>query len=167
MMPVIRDHGIPVRGYVSCVTDCPHDGPTDPRDVARVANVLSEMGCYEISLGDTIGKGRPETIAAMLDAVLKDVPAQRLAGHYHNTQGRALANIEVSLEKGLRTFDAAAGGLGGCPFAPGAAGNVATEAVAAHLAALGYETGLDQSVIEDAAAMARALRAAPQAAQQA
>lgn len=152
------EDGIPVRGYISCVTDCPYDGPTPPESVADVAAKLLAMGCYEISLGDTIGAGTPETIARMLDAVLAQVPAQKLAGHYHDTKGLALANIEVSLEKGLRVFDAAVGGLGGCPYAPGAKGNVATEAVAALLADKGFETGLDKERLADAAAFARTLR---------
>ncbi|RCW86634.1 hydroxymethylglutaryl-CoA lyase [Paracoccus lutimaris] len=150
--------GIPVRGYVSVVTDCPYDGPTPPANVARVAAALRDMGCYEISLGDTIGQGRPETIDAMLGAVLNELPAEKLAGHYHDTAGRALENIDASLARGLRVFDAAVGGLGGCPYAPGAKGNVATERVAAHLARLGYDTGLDMAVIAEAADMARALR---------
>jgi len=150
--------GIKVRGYVSCVTDCPYDGKVDPAEVARVAAALDAMGCYEISLGDTIGQGTPDSIAAMLDAVLQVVPATRLAGHYHDTAGRALVNIEASLDKGVRVFDAAVGGLGGCPYAPGAKGNVATEAVAERLAALGYDTGLDMAVIAEAADMARAMR---------
>jgi len=149
---------IPVRGYVSCVTDCPYDGPTAPADVARVAKMLFELGCYEISLGDTIGAGTPESIARMLDAVLNEVPTDKLAGHYHDTKGRALENIEVSLEKGLRTFDAAIGGLGGCPYAPGAKGNVATEAVAHLMQSRGFETGLDLQKLESAAAFARSLR---------
>ncbi|WP_374302606.1 hydroxymethylglutaryl-CoA lyase [Paracoccus sp. (in: a-proteobacteria)] len=150
--------GIPVRGYVSVVTDCPFDGPTPPANVARVAAALRDMGCYEISLGDTIGQGRPETIDAMLAAVLDELPADRLAGHYHDTAGRALDNIDASLARGLRVFDAAVGGLGGCPYAPGAAGNVATEKVAAHLAARGFVHGLDMAIIEKAAAFARSLR---------
>ncbi|MER9433083.1 hydroxymethylglutaryl-CoA lyase [Mesorhizobium sp. M0408] len=144
--------GIPVRGYISCVTDCPYEGSVPPAIVAQLAATLQEMGCYEISLGDTIGQGTPATIAGMLDAVLEEVPAERLAGHYHDTGGRALDNILVSLEKGLRTFDAAVGGLGGCPFAPGAKGNVDTLGVAAMLAGKGYETGLH---IERLAAAAR------------
>ncbi|ADZ68817.1 hydroxymethylglutaryl-CoA lyase [Polymorphum gilvum] len=150
--------GIPVRGYVSCVTDCPYDGAVPPEAVARVARSLFELGCYEVSLGDTIGAGTPETIARMLDAVLAAVPADRLAGHYHDTRGRALENIAVSLDKGLRTFDAAVGGLGGCPYAPGAKGNVATEAVARLLADRGFDTGLDLDRLTDAAAYARTLR---------
>jgi hydroxymethylglutaryl-CoA lyase len=151
--------GIPVRGYVSVVTDCPYDGPVAPASVAKVAAALRDMGCHEISLGDTIGQGRPETVDAMLAAVLDELPPGLLAGHYHDTAGRALANIDASLARGLRVFDAAVGGLGGCPYAPGAAGNVATEAVAAHLAALGYETGLDTAILREASAVARAMRA--------
>ncbi|MBV7379099.1 hydroxymethylglutaryl-CoA lyase [Maritimibacter dapengensis] len=149
---------VKVRGYVSCVTDCPYDGPTPPEKVAEVAKALMDMGCYEISLGDTIGKGDPGTITAMLEAVLAEVPADRLAGHYHDTGGRALDNIEASLGLGVRVFDAAVGGLGGCPYAPGAKGNVATEAVAARLAELGYATGLDLRRLEAAARMARNMR---------
>ncbi|WP_407492648.1 hydroxymethylglutaryl-CoA lyase [Pseudooceanicola sp. MF1-13] len=150
--------GLPVRGYISCVTDCPYDGATPPGAVARVAAALRDMGCYEISLGDTIGQGTPESIATMLDAVLEELPASRLAGHYHDTSGRALDNIEVSLERGLRVFDAAVGGLGGCPYAPGAAGNVATEAVHDRVTKLGYDTGLNRDVLVRAADMARQMR---------
>lgn len=153
-----RAAGVKVRGYVSCVTDCPYDGAVAPGAVARVAEALAAMGCYEISLGDTIGQGTPESIGAMLDAVVQVVPADRLAGHYHDTVGRALANIEMSLEKGVRVFDAAVGGLGGCPYAPGAAGNVATEAVHERLIQLGYATGLKADVLETAGGMARAMR---------
>ena len=119
---------------------------------------LYQKGCYEISLGDTIGAGTPDSIARMLLSVRDVVPAGRLAGHYHDTHGRAMANIDASLSMGLRVFDAAVGGLGGCPYAPGAAGNVATEAVNKHLTALGYDTGVDQAVVEEAAEMARAMR---------
>ena len=150
--------GMPVRGYVSCVTDCPYDGPVAPAAVARVAAQLFTAGCYEISLGDTLGQAMPEQIDAMLSAVLDNIPAHSLAGHYHDTAGRALENIEVSLARGLRVFDAAVGGLGGCPYAPGAAGNVATEAVHDRLMALGYETGLDRDVLSKAAKMAEAMR---------
>ena len=153
-----RADGIPVRGYISCVTDCPFDGPTPPGNVARVAGALADMGCYEISLGDTIGQGTPERVTAMLSAVRDVLPAERLAGHFHDTRGRALDNIEASLALGVRVFDAAVGGLGGCPYAPGAAGNVATEAVDARLRALGYETGLDAARLAAAGAFARTLR---------
>ncbi len=150
--------GLPVRGYVSCVSDCPYDAAVAPEAVAAVAAALDAMGCYEISLGDTIGRGTPETIGAMLGAVASVVPVERLAGHFHDTGGRALDNIELSLSLGVRVFDAAAGGLGGCPFAPGAAGNVATEAVHARLTERGWETGLDPVVLAEAAALARAMR---------
>jgi len=149
--------GIPVRGYVSCVVECPYDGAVEPQAVARVAAALLEMGCYEISLGDTIGAGGPATVSAMLEAVLQVVPAGKLAGHFHDTNGRAIENIEVSLGAGLRTFDAAIGGLGGCPYAPGAAGNVDTVAVAKRLSALGYETGLDVARLDAVAAFAKGL----------
>ncbi len=152
------DAGVPMRGYVSCVTDCPYDGPTPPAKVAEVADRLFAMGAYEVSLGDTIGKGVPETVTAMLEAVQVHVPAENLAGHFHDTGGRALDNIEASLALGLRVFDAAVGGLGGCPFAPGASGNVATEAVHARLTELGFETGLDEAVLAEAATLARAMR---------
>ncbi len=152
-----NDH-IPVRGYVSCVTDCPFDGPTDPYAVLRVASALLEMGCYEVSLGDTIGAATPQTTGRMLDALLREIPASRLAGHFHDTKGRALENIEVSLEKGLRTFDAAVGGLGGCPYAPGAKGNVSTNSVARFLAEKGFETGLNLAKLDEAAAFALTLR---------
>lgn len=150
--------GIPVRGYVSCVTDCPYDGPTPPASVARVAEALLAMGCYEISLGDTIGAAVPATTAAMLDAALAVAPAARFAGHFHDTRGRALDNIAVCLDRGVTTFDASAGGLGGCPFAPGASGNVATEAVVAMLGERGFETGLDLAGLALAATFARSLR---------
>lgn len=155
-----RRAGIPVRGYVSCVTDCPYDGPTPPDAVAAVADRLIALGCREVSLGDTIGAGTPETVGRMLDAVLARVRADRLAGHFHDTHGHALANVELSLSKGLRVFDSSVGGLGGCPFAPGAKGNVATEAVVALLHALHFETGLDTARLAGAAAFATGLRTA-------
>lgn len=150
--------GLRLRGYVSVVTDCPFDGKVAPSQVARVASDLAALGCHEISLGETLGRGTPEAVRAMLDAVLLEVPAVRLAGHFHDTGGLALRNIEVALEKGLRVFDAAIGGLGGCPYAPGAAGNVATETVARHLEGRGFSTGLNLTALDDAAAFARSLR---------
>jgi hydroxymethylglutaryl-CoA lyase len=158
VLEAARAAGLPVRGYVSCVTDCPYDGPTPPAKVAEIADRLFALGCYEISLGDTLGQGRPETVAKMLMAVKNAVPVGRLAGHFHDTAGRAVANIDASLSLGVRVFDAAVGGLGGCPYAPGAAGNVATEAVVEHLHRLGYETGIDLDAVRAAAAMARAMR---------
>lgn len=158
ILDAARHIDLPVRGYVSCVTDCPYDGPTPPEKVAEVADLLFSHGCYEVSLGDTIGQGTPDKIARMLMAVRERVPVTRLAGHFHDTNGRALDNIDASLSLGIRVFDAAVGGLGGCPYAPGAAGNVATEAVAAHLERLGYATCLDANVLDKAAQMARAMR---------
>lgn len=153
-----RADGVPMRGYVSCVTDCPFDGAVAPGAVARVVAALRRMGAYEVSLGDTIGRGLPERVDAMLGAALDELPAARLAGHFHDTAGRALENVEVALARGLRVFDGAVGGLGGCPYAPGAAGNVATEALDARLRALGYETGLDGRVIAEAAALTQRMR---------
>lgn len=150
--------GIAVRGYVSCVTDCPYDGPVAPEAVADVAEALHRLGCYQVSLGDTLGSGTPKTIDRMLAAVLDRLPAALLAGHYHDTRGLALQNITVSLARGLRVFDASVGGLGGCPYAPGAKGNVATEAVEALLRAEGFETGLDPDRLADAARFAQGLR---------
>ena len=151
--------GVPLRGYVSCVTDCPFDGPTPPASVARVAARLFAMGCHEVSLGDTIGRGTPEAVDAMLSAVLQEAAAERLAGHFHDTSGRALDNVDAALARGLRVFDAAVGGLGGCPYAPGAAGNLATGALIAHLDAAGYDHGLDAECVAATAAMATAMRA--------
>ena len=158
VMARARAEGIRVRGYVSCVTDCPYEGPVAPDAVATVAGALDRMGCQQISLGDTIGAGTPETIARMLDAVLAVLPADRLAGHYHDTKGLALSNIAASLTRGLRSFDSSVGGLGGCPYAPGAKGNVATEAVAAFLHAEGFATGLDLDRLAHVARFAQSLR---------
>ena len=150
--------GLPLRGYLSCVIACPHDGPTPPAQVARMVGALVEMGCCEISLGDTIGAGAPDTVRAMLFGAQGAAPPEMLAGHFHDTGGRALANIEAAMDLGLRVFDAAVGGLGGCPFAPGAPGNVATGAVAARMEKLGVETGLDMGKLARAAALALSMR---------
>jgi len=158
ILEAARHIDLPVRGYVSCVTDCPYDGPTLPEKVAEVADRLFALGCYEISLGDTVGQGTPDKIAHMLLAVRERVPVTRLAGHFHDTNGRAIDNIDAALALGVRVFDTSVGGLGGCPFAPGSSGNVATEAVAAHLERLGYQTGLDSAILDEAAQMAQAMR---------
>lgn len=149
---------VPVRGYISCVISCPYDGPTPPEAVARLAATLIRFGIHEVSLGDTVGIGTPDAVARMLDHVLHEVPAERLAGHYHDTAGHALANIEVSLSKGLRVFDAAVGGLGGCPFAPGAKGNVDTGSVVALLHRSGFETGVDVERVAEAARFAAGMK---------
>lgn len=153
-----RRDGLPVRGYVSVVTDCPYEGPVAPAAPARVAAALRDMGCDEITLGETLGRGTPERVDALLAAVLQELPSDRLAGHFHDTAGRALLNVEVALARGLRVFDGSIAGLGGCPFAPGAAGNIATEALAEHLARLGYRTGLERDALARAAALARSIR---------
>jgi hydroxymethylglutaryl-CoA lyase len=149
--------GIPVRGYVSCVIACPYEGAIAPDAVARVAARLMESGCYQVSLGDTIGAGTPATIAAMLTAVEKLVPTKDLAGHYHDTGNNALSNVSASLDFGLRTFDSAVGGLGGCPYAPGAKGNVATGPLVTMLEARGFQTGIDLSKLDKAAAFVTGL----------
>lgn len=144
--PVIahaKADGIKVRGYVSCVLGCPYEGEIKPQAVVDVAKVLWELGCYEISLGDTIGVGTPRKAREMLRAVGGDVPSAHLAMHFHDTYGQALANLYAGMEEGVRVIDAAAGGLGGCPFAPGATGNVATEDVVYMLEGMGIRTGVD------------------------
>jgi hydroxymethylglutaryl-CoA lyase len=138
-----REHGIKVRGYVSCVLGCPYEGDVAPERVAHVAHALYEMGCYEVSLGDTIGVGTPAKTKAVIEACVARVPVEKLAGHYHDTYGQALANTYASLELGVRTFDASVAGLGGCPYAAGASGNVATEDVVYMLNGLGVRTGID------------------------
>ena len=136
---------IKVRGYVSCVVGCPYEGAIAPQQAASVAKTLYEMGCYEVSLGDTIGVGNPASIQRMIEACARHVPIARLAGHYHDTYGMAIANIFASLEMGMAVFDSSIAGLGGCPYAQGASGNVATEDVVYLLHGLGIETGIDLS----------------------
>ena len=138
-----KNAGIRVRGYISCVIACPYEGDVSPEKVAETAAALYAMGCYEVSLGDTIGVGTPGRTQTMIEAVAKRVPIDKLAGHYHDTYGQALANIYASLELGMATFDASVAGLGGCPYAKGASGNVATEDVVFMLKGLGIETGVD------------------------
>jgi len=134
---------IPVRGYVSCVVGCPYEGDIAPAQAASVAKSLFEMGCYEVSLGDTIGVGTPASVERMLEACARAVPIGKLAGHYHDTYGMAIANIYASLQMGMATFDSSVAGLGGCPYAKGASGNVATEDVVYLMHGLGIETGID------------------------
>ena len=161
VMELAKQIGMPVRGYVSCVTNCPYDGEVEPARVARIAHFLLELGCREISLGETTGSGTPHRIGAMLDSVLAVAPSRKLAGHYHNTSGRALENIKVSLDRGLRVFDSAVAGLGGCPYAPGAKGNVATEEVVQLLHDEGFETGIDvERLTSVAVPLAQSMRSA-------
>lgn len=143
--------GVDVRGYVSTVLACPYAGAVAPGAVVEVAGALIDVGCYEVSLGDTIGVGTPADVRRLLDAVLPVVPAERVVLHLHDTWGMAIANVMVGLEYGVRRFDASAGGLGGCPFAPGATGNLATEDLVYLLDALGYETGVDLEGVASAA----------------
>ena len=152
VMEAARQNGIRVRGYVSCVAGCPYQGAVPPAAVAEVALRLAELGCHEISLGDTIGVGTPAAIRRMLDEVMLLLPVERLAGHYHDTYGMALANIYASLERGVAVFDASVAGLGGCPYAAGASGNVATEDVVYLMNGLGIETGVDLDRLVDAGA---------------
>ncbi|MBV9679883.1 MAG: hydroxymethylglutaryl-CoA lyase [Acidobacteriaceae bacterium] len=135
--------GLPARGYVSCALVCPYEGEITPEAVARVASELAQMGCYEISLGDTIGAGTPVKVQAMLRAVAKHLLPEQTAVHFHDTWGQALANILASLDYGIATVDSSVAGLGGCPYAPGATGNVATEDVVYMLSGMGIETGVD------------------------
>ena len=146
-----------VRGYVSCVTHCPYDGPTDPDQVIRVALRLLEMGCYEISLGDTIGAATTETTHNLVSSILNYMPSSVLAGHFHDTNNNAFENIGVCLEAGIRTFDSAVGGLGGCPYAEGAKGNVDTVSVVNMLHGMKYETGLNVESLKKASAFAKSL----------
>jgi hydroxymethylglutaryl-CoA lyase len=145
-----KSHGIRVRGYVSCVLGCPYEGAVELGAVARVATTLAEMGCYEISLGDTIGVGTPHQAQAMVHAVSQTVPMQQLAVHFHDTWGQALANILATLESGIEAIDSSVAGLGGCPYAKGASGNVATEDVVYMLDGLGVETGIDLEKLAEA-----------------
>ena len=143
-------HGMRVRGYISCVAGCPYQGAVEPAAVAEVAAKLDRMGCYEISLGDTIGTGTPRKIQAMLSTVALAVPMEKLAVHFHDTYGQALANLYAALELGAATIDSSVAGLGGCPYAKGASGNVATEDVVYLLNGLGIETGVDLDLVFEA-----------------
>jgi hydroxymethylglutaryl-CoA lyase len=152
VLEAARRHDVRVRGYISCVAGCPYEGAVAPAAVASVAGALFDMGCYEISLGDTIGVGTPAGISQVVEACARRVPGDKLAGHYHDTYGMALANVYASLQCGLSVFDASVGGLGGCPYAAGATGNVATEDVVYLLNGLGIETGADLERLVDTAA---------------
>ena len=152
VMAAARAAGVAVRGYVSCVIGCPYEGTIAPAKVAEVSERLIDIGCDEVSLGDTIGVGTPASVQRMLEAVAARVPLEHLAGHYHDTYGMAVANVYASYQFGLRVFDASVGGLGGCPYAKGATGNVATEDVVYLLHGLGAHTGIDLDRLVDTAA---------------
>jgi len=143
IMAAARQHGVSVRGYVSCVLGCPYEGEVAPEQVAAVARELFAMGCYEVSLGDTIGTGTAGATRRMFEVVGAQVPRDKLAGHFHDTYGQAVANVYASLLEGIQVFDSSIAGLGGCPYAKGASGNVATEDVLYLLNGLGIETGID------------------------
>lgn len=143
IMTAAKSNNIKVRGYVSCVVGCPYDGEIAPEKVAWVAEKLIEMGCYEVSLGDTIGVGTPQNVQKMLDAVKEKVPVNQLAVHFHDTYGQALTNIYTALQNGINVIDSAVAGLGGCPYAKGASGNVATEDVVYMLNGLGINTNIN------------------------
>lgn len=147
LMQEAKRRAIPVRGYVSCVLGCPYQGDVTPEAVLDVSLQLLEMGCYEVSLGDTIGTGNAGSMARLLSVLLKEIPSEKLAVHCHDTYGQALANIYVALTHGIRTIDSSVAGLGGCPYAQGASGNVATEDVVYMLNGLGFNTGIDLPVL--------------------
>ncbi|MFB9885329.1 hydroxymethylglutaryl-CoA lyase [Balneatrix alpica] len=150
LLAAAQQAGVRVRGYVSTVVGCPYEGDIAPAKVAEVAKALYQMGCYEISLGDTIGVGTPLKVKRMLEAVAKEVPIDKLAAHFHDTYGQALANLYAVLEEGIAVIDASVAGLGGCPYAKGASGNVATEEVVYLLHGLGIETGVDLQRLAEA-----------------
>lgn len=150
IMQAAHAHGIRVRGYVSCVLGCPYDGQVAPEQVASIAAELAAMGCYEVCLGDTIGVGTAAATRRLFQVVSKQVPIDRLGGHFHDTFGQALTNIYASLEEGVSVFDSSVAGLGGCPYAQGATGNVATEDVLYLLNGLGIESGIDMDKLVDA-----------------
>ncbi len=160
LVPAARAAGLRVRGYVSTVWGCPYEGKVDPARAAAVARRLLALGCDQLSLGDTIGVGTPNEVRRVLD-LLGDVPRERLALHMHDTRGTALANVLAGLEMGVTTFDAAVGGLGGCPYAPGASGNLATEDLVYMLNGMGYETGVDLGKLVRAGALAQRLVGRP------
>lgn len=145
-----KSNHVRVRGYVSCVLGCPYEGEVPAQKVAEVASALYDMGCYEVSLGDTIGKGTPGKAQTMITACAARIPTEKLAGHYHDTYGMAAANIFASLQLGVSVFDSSVAGLGGCPYSPGASGNVATEDVVYLLNGLGIETGIDLAKLAEA-----------------
>lgn len=151
--PVIeraKTEGLRVRGYISCVLGCPYQGEVDPRQVASIARELADMGCYEVSLGDTIGVGSAGGTRRLIEAVGRELPREKLGGHFHDTYGQALVNVHAALLEGVSVFDASVAGLGGCPYAPGASGNLASEDLVYLLNDLGIETGIDLDRLIDA-----------------
>lgn len=150
VMAAAKANHVKVRGYVSCMVDCPYEGAIDPQQVAKVSKRLLEMGCYEVSLGETIGTATPDRVKKVWEACLAEIDSTLLAGHFHNTYGMAIANIYQSLNQGIRIFDASIAGLGGCPYAKGASGNVATEDLYYLLSKMGFETGIQLDALMQA-----------------
>ena len=150
VMAAAKANDIKVRGYVSCMVDCPYEGAIDPQQVVKVSKRLLDMGCYEVSLGETIGTATPDRVKKVWDACLAELDSQVLAGHFHNTYGMAIANIYQSLNQGIRVFDSSIAGLGGCPYAKGASGNVATEDLYYLLSKMGFETGINLDALMQA-----------------
>jgi hydroxymethylglutaryl-CoA lyase len=157
LMKFAQKHSLPVRGYVSCITECPFEGFIAPEKVLEVTSRLFDLGCYEVSLGETLGRSSSQQISILLEKILKDIPVTKVAGHFHDTRNFALENIKVALDFGVRTFDSSVGGLGGCPYAPGASGNVATESLLDMLIDLNYATGLEKELVNQAAVFAKSL----------
>ncbi len=157
VLALARQAGVPVRAYISCALDCPYEGEIAPHAVAEVSARLLGIGCDEIAVSDTLGRGTPERTAGMVEATRRVVPATQIAGHFHDTYGRAIENVAAAWNLGVRVFDGAVGGLGGCPYAPGAGGNLATETLAAHFEALGIETGIDMAALQSIASWVRSL----------
>lgn len=147
VMALAKANDVKVRGYVSCIVDCPYEGAIAPKQVAKVVTQLFDMGCYEISLGETIGTATPDRVKQVWDACLSEMEAKYLAGHFHDTYGMAIANVDQSLQQGIRIFDSSLAGLGGCPYAKGAAGNVATEDLYYLLSRMGFDTGIDEHAL--------------------
>lgn len=158
VLALAATRGMAVRGYVSCAIECPYEGPIEPAAARYVSTRLLDLGCSEIAIADTIGRATPERVEPMLAEVLKAAPPRRLACHFHDTSGLALSNVDVALGHGIRTFDSAIGGLGGCPYAPGAAGNLATERLLEHLDRRGYAHGIDRAALAGALEMAQSLK---------
>ncbi|MDQ9022820.1 hydroxymethylglutaryl-CoA lyase [Acinetobacter sichuanensis] len=150
VLAAAKANNVKVRGYVSCIVDCPYEGAIDPKQVAYVSKRLYDMGCYEISLGETIGTATPDRVKKVWDACLVELDAKVLAGHFHNTYGMAITNIYQSLEQGIRVFDSSIAGLGGCPYAKGASGNVSTEDLYYLLSKMGFETGINLDALMQA-----------------
>ena len=150
VLKIAREKGVPVRGYISCVIECPYEGSIGPSKVSKLAKSLIELGCYEVSLGDTIGKGTTESIKALLSDVCREIDPSKLAGHFHDTNNNAIENVEEALSHGLTVFDSAIGGLGGCPYAPGAKGNLSTKELIKRIGLENFSSNLNTDKLDEA-----------------